>query len=194
MLLNGITQRLVAIKTIKNGVVTLKNGGKRSILHVSSLNFALKSSEEQQAIVFEYRNFLNSLNFEIQIFIMSRLVNIEPYMKSLEEAHKMQTNELLKIQTREYMNFINSFLKDNDIITTDFFIVVPLLEIEKEKEGSLENRNLLMQRVNYISSGLSRIGLRVRMLDTENIIALYWSIYNNNDMKKQSLFRSIFEN
>lgn len=193
MFLNGITQQIIPIKNIKDGLVVLRGGSKRSVLHVSSLNFALKSQQEQQAIVFEYRNFLNSLSFEIQIFVMSRLANIEPYMKSLEEAYKMQKNELLKIQTKEYMNFVSSFLKDNDIITTDFFIVIPLLEAQQSGEDIEEDRNFLMQRVNYISSGLSRIGLRVRVLDTESIIALYWSLYNNHDMKKQSLFRSIFE-
>ena len=193
MLFNGVTQRLVVVKTIKNGIVTLKNGKKRAVLHVSSLNFALKSREEQDAIIFEYRNFLNSLSFPIQICAMSRLVNIEPYIQSLEEAYNMQTNELLKVQTKEYISFIQSFLKDNEIITTDFFVVVPLLDIPKEKQSDESSRNTLMQRVSYVSSGLSRIGLRVKMLDTESIIALYWSIYNNNDMKKQSLFRSIFE-
>ena len=193
MLFNGVTQRLVVIKTIKDGIVTLKGGQKKSVLHVSSLNFALKSREEQEAIIFEYRNFLNSLSFSLQICVMSRLVNIDPYLQSLEEAYKLQTNELLKIQTQDYMEFINSFLKENEIITTDFFVVVPLIDIPKEENSEVSHMNTLMQRVNYVASGLNRMGLRARMLDTESLIALYWSIYNNNDMKKQSLFRSIFE-
>ncbi|MYE38359.1 MAG: hypothetical protein F4X82_02500 [Candidatus Spechtbacteria bacterium SB0662_bin_43] len=194
----GTSQTFIAIRSIQNGVVELKGtGGKRSVLHVSSLNFALKSNEEQNAIIFEYQNFLNSLDFSLQIAITSRLANIEAYLESLQKAFYLQQNELLKIQTKEYINFINSFTIQNEIITTDFFVVVPLIVPKKGKKAkdyhSHYSYSAMMQRVNFVRSGLHRLGLRVKLLNTESLIALYWSCYNNKDMKKQSLLRSIFE-
>ena len=110
------SQKIVPIKKIRDGVVILNDNSMRMILMTSSLNFALKSSKEQDAIIFQYQNFLNSLDFHIQFFIQSRALNIENYIESLNEKEQQQTDELLKIQTKEYIDFIREFVISTKIV------------------------------------------------------------------------------
>jgi type IV secretory pathway VirB4 component len=119
------TQEFVPIKEVRDGVVILKDGGMRGVLMTSSLNFALKSSDEQEAIIMQFQNMLNSINFSIQIFMESRRLDIRPYISLLEQRQKEQVGDLLKVQTKEYIEFIKSFTESTNIMTKTFFIVVP---------------------------------------------------------------------
>ena len=119
------TQKFIELEGIENGVVVLKDGGLRKILMVAGVNFDLKSEEEQGMITFGYQNFLNSLNFSVQIFIHSRKLNIEDYLARLEERGNQEINELLKNQISEYREFVRSFVSENAIMEKTFFVVVP---------------------------------------------------------------------
>ena len=104
------TQDFLEFSRIKDNVIILKNKGLRVILMVSSLNFALKSNDEQNAIIYQFQNFLNSLDFSCQILVQSRRLNIIGYLDKLKEIEKKETNELLKTQIAEYQNFINKLI------------------------------------------------------------------------------------
>src|SRR3990167_3833823 len=103
-------QEFLPIEEIRDGIVLLKDGTMKIVLMASSLNFALKSAEEQEAIIFQYQNFLNSLDFSVQFFIQSRRLNINPHLDTLREVASAQPNELLKIQTNEYIQFVKNFV------------------------------------------------------------------------------------
>src|SRR6185436_20124878 len=121
------TQEFVPIREIRDGIVVLKDGGMRALVLASSLNFALKSSDEQNSIIYQFQNFLNSLDFSVQIFVQSKKLDIRPYIALLEERYKEQVTELMKIQTREYVEFINTFVENSNIMTKSFFIVIPYM-------------------------------------------------------------------
>ncbi len=198
------SQEFVPIKEVRDGIVVLKDGGLRSILIASSLNFALKSADEQTAILAQFQNFLNSLDFSIQIFIESRQLDIRPYVALLEGKYKEQTTELMKIQTREYIDFIKSFVEQANIMTKNFFIVVPyspaVLSVgksglptlpsfgKKTKEEAAatfeESRTQLEQRVAVVEQGLVRTGVRVATLGTEEAIELYYKLFNPGELEK----------
>jgi hypothetical protein len=125
MIKSEATQNFIPIKEVRDGIVILKDGSMRALLMTSSLNFALKSEDEQQSIIFQFQNFLNSLDFSIQIFLESRRLDIRPYIALLEGRQKEQTNDLLKIQIKEYIQFIKTFTENTNIMTKTFFIVVP---------------------------------------------------------------------
>lgn len=201
-------QEFVPIQEIREGVVILKDGSLRMILMASSLNFALKSADEQEAIIFQYQNFLNSLDFTVQFFIQSRKLNINPYLDTLREVEKNQLNELLKIQTREYIEFIKNFVEASNIVTKAFYAVVPyqppvfasakeatgtILEIFRRKretqtglsdEKFEEYKTQLFQRVDTVAQGLTRSGVRVAPLNTEELIELYYSLFNPGELEK----------
>jgi type IV secretory pathway VirB4 component len=198
------SQKFVPIKEIRDGVVIMKDGGLRGVIMTSSINFALKSIDEQNAIIFQFQNFLNSLNFSIQISSESRRLDIRPYIARLELVLKEQQNDLLKIQTREYIEFIKSFAESVNIMTKTFFIVVsytpPIISTQKGVGGLLnfgkkdsnesktdqfeESRTQLIQRMEVAIQGLSRMGLRGVPLGTEELVELYYKLFNPGDTEK----------
>ena len=189
---NASTQNFLEIDEIKEGILVLKTGQIRSILMVSSANFALKSAEEQQATIFQFQNFLNSLDFSLQIVIQSRRLNITGYLDALKTFEQNQHNELLKAQTADYRAFVEKLISGSSIMAKNFFVVVPfsLGEVvggiqkdkqQKKKTGTLsENqfqrmKNQLWQRMEFVALGLRRTGLQVVPLNSEELIELFWS-------------------
>ena len=119
------SQDFVPVKEIRDGVIITNDGSLRMVLIASSINLALKSTEEQESVILQFQNFLNSLDFSVQIFIQSRRYDIRPYMATLEEREGVQLNDLLRIQTREYINFIKTLSERTNIMSKTFFVVVP---------------------------------------------------------------------
>lgn len=185
------TQDFLEMKQIRDGVVILKNNMIRGVLMVSSTNFALKSTEEQNSIIYQFQNFLNSLDFSCQIICQSRKLNITGYIDKLKEMEKRQTNELLKLQTSEYWKFINKLIESQDILIKKFFVVVPYSSIETtglmipgKRDVELtedvfhRSKDQLLQRMEFIALGLRRCGLRSVPLTTVELIELFWSLHH----------------
>jgi len=197
------TQEIIPVKEIKDGVVILKDNSMHIILMASTLNFALKSEDEQNAIILQYQSFLNSLDFPIQFFAQSRDLDIMPYISTLEEAEKKQTNDLLKTQIHGYMTFIKDFVKTTSIVSKTFYIVVSyapsvlgggnfLDKIFMKKTGEIagdgkfdENKLQLQQRADVVQQGLARSGVRVVPLNTEELIELFYKIFNPGELEKE---------
>jgi type IV secretory pathway VirB4 component len=204
------TQEFVPIKEIRDGVLILNDGSLRAILMTSSLNFALKSQDEQNSIIFQFQNFLNSLNFSVQIFVESRKLDIRPYIALLEQREKEQRSDLMKVQTHEYIDFIRNFTDSTNIMSKSFFIVIPftpaILQAKKGKgiTGGLfkkknkdkgaaiaeaskdfeEYRTQLEQRIDVVEQGLIRCGIRVVKLGTEELVELFYKIFNPGETEK----------
>jgi type IV secretory pathway VirB4 component len=184
------TQDFVPIKEIRDNIVILKDGSLRAIVLASAVNFALKSTDEQASIILQFQNFLNSLNFSIQISIQSRKLDIRPYLAILEEREKAQTIELMKIQTREYIEFVKNFTETTNIMTKSFFVVIPYTPaIIASKRGNgeenfQENASQLAQRVEVVEGGLTRCGIRIVELGTEELIELYYKSFNPGVLEK----------
>ena len=210
-------QQLVEIKEIRDGVLILKDASLRVVMIASSINFALKSQEEQDAIVAQYQNYLNSLYFSIESFVHSRKLNIEPYLATLRERLGREYSELMKIQITEYIDFVKAFVESSNIMTKNFYVVIPftpILVFQKEtvKRGLLsflpnlssagkrmekdirehgiaqekfeEYKTQLYQRVEVARQGLARIGVRLVPLNTEELIELFYSLYNPGELEK----------
>jgi len=201
------TQEFVPIKEVRNGVIILKDGGMRAILLCSSMNFSLKSSDEKNAILLQFQDFLNSLDFSVQILIQSRKLDIRPYVALLEDQEKKQENSLMKIQIREYIQFIKSFTENANIMTKNFFIVVPYTPAiisrsagknvlstfsfgQKSASPAVkdadfeENRSQLEERLSVVEQGLVRSGIRVARLGTEEAIELFYKAFNPGETEK----------
>lgn len=197
------TQQLVPISDVRDGVVILKDGGMRGVLMASSINFSLKSADERQAILFQFQDFLNSLDFSVQILIQSRRLDIRPYVALLEGRYKEQTNDLMKIQIEQYIQFVRSFTESTSIMTKNFFIIVPYdSAIISTKKGILsmfgsekvskeeieqnfeEKKNQLEQRMAVVEQGLVRCGVRVAKLGTDEVVELFYKIFNPGETEK----------
>jgi type IV secretory pathway VirB4 component len=197
---NAQTQDFVAVRDIRENVVIQKDGKMTMILLASSINFALKSADEQQAILTQFQDFLNTLDFSLQIYMQSRRLNIEPYLEILASLEDKQENDLMRIQLHEYMEFIKSFTVDVDVMSKNFFVAVSytsgkvgvkkgvssILNLNKKggavsDEDFAEQRTQLEQRVSLVVSGLARVGVRTIALGNDELVELFYHIYNPSD-------------
>lgn len=203
------TQQFVDIEEIKDDAVVLKNGGLRRVLMVSGINFELKSEEEQNTITSIYQKFLNGLDFSVQIVIHSRKMNIDSYLNKLTDLRGEETNELIKNQISEYAEFIKSFVEMNAVMAKTFFVVVPYDSIQvskagksviaslkfwekaksakKEDEGFEQRINQLEQRTDQVINGLSQIGLRAVALNNEELVELFYNLYNPSTVERKDI-------
>lgn len=203
------TQQFTPIKDIRDGVIVLKNGSTRKVLMVSSINFALKSQEEQTAILLQFQNFLNSLDFSVQMFVQSKKLDIEPYLEILKNRMEIETNDLIKIQTREYIDFIKNFTGSINIMSKTFFVIIPYTSsILSEKTGVLgkfmkggkkeegakkedvsfqEVKVQLEQRAIIVEQGLRATGVRTARLGSEELIELFYKTFNPGEGGKPAV-------
>ncbi len=199
------TQQFVDIEEVKDGIVKLKDGALRSVIMVSGINFELKSEEEQNIITANYQDFLNSLDFSTQIVIHSRKINIDNYLSKMAQRRQQEESELLRNQIDEYVEYIKGFVKENEIMTKTFFVVVPYenagakkltsnitgffgksKDSKKEKQESYEQQLIqLRQRIDQVLSGIERIGLRAVVLNDQELTELYYNLYNPSSIKQQ---------
>lgn len=196
-------QSFVPVKEVRNGIILLKNGGYRGVLMCSSVNFSLKSEDEQHAIIGGFQNFLNTLDFTVEIVIHSRKMDIRPYLAQLEERVDVQATELMRIQVREYIQFVKNFIEGADIMTKIFYVIVPYEPApigqvsssiplfgggNKTSAAGLsqsfdEYRVQLEQRMALVSSGLGGTGVRAVALGTEEIIELLYRSFNLGELE-----------
>lgn len=203
------TQEILQLAEIHDGVVITKTGALRAVLMISSINFALKSEQEQTAIIYAYQNFLNSLDFPIQIVMQSKTLDLYEYIKKLKAATEGQTNELLRLQMMDYADFIERLITIANIMDKKFFVVVSFAPPPKigPSGGSFFSKNRknqnssiqmtttefatykeeLTRRIQVIQSGLGSVGLRSAPLNTQQIIELLYGIYNPEEAAKEKL-------
>ena len=198
-------QQFVPIKEIRDGIIILKDGGLRAVVLASSINLSLKSYDEQRAVIGQFQAFLNSLDFPIEICVQSRRLDIRPYLTLLENRLKEIEEPLLKVQTHEYIEFIRNFTETVNIMTKNFFVVVPYTSAAASASSSFdaisnfltgkklsskqkkmtsseidfeEKRSQLEERLGVIESGLSRLGVRTVKLGTEETVELFYKVFN----------------
>ena len=202
------TQKYLQIAEIRDDCVVLKDGSLRSLLLVSSINFALKSEDEQNAIISGYVSFLNMLDLPIQIVIQSRKLNLDAYLANIEKAEKEQTNDLLKIQTTEYRQYITDLVGRGNIMSKRFFIVVPYDPFTNKKRSFWQRSGDVLQPTSVITlnqkqfadrhkdlfvyvdkvlSGLASMGLKASVLDTQSLIELFYNTYNPTISKNEKM-------
>jgi len=197
------SQKFVPLRDVKDNVVILKNGQLNMVLLASSINFALKSIDEQEAILRQFQTFLNTIDFSVKFYIQSRGLNIQPYLDMLAGREEKQDNDLMKIQLREYIQFIKTFTNEVDVMSKSFFIVVPYTPVAANLQNNLkdfkdllggkkniyfddknflEHKLQLEQRVSLVEQGLSAIGVRTILLQSEELVELYYHIFNPGEV------------
>ncbi len=199
------TQQFVPIKEIRDGVAVLKSGELRGVVLCQAINLDLKSADEQTAIILQFQNFLNALEFSVQIVASSRRLDIRPYLLKLEDRLEKIEGDLLRIQTREYIGFIQKFNETYDVMSKYFYIIVPYGGVALPGEGFIsglfgknksegqpksdqfeESRSQLEQRIAVVTGGLESMGIETKQLDTPALIELYQKTFNPGELHSTS--------
>lgn len=205
-------QRFLDIAEIREDIVVMKDGTLRAVLLISSINFALKSVDEQNAIVQAYMQFLNSLSFPIQVVIQSRRMNIDPYMQQLSDSEKNLASDLLRKQIKDYQAFVRKLVQMGDIMQKRFFVVVPYNPLEDttkdiqrgffQRLTEIFSPSIAVQlnderfqkykfnlglRVNQVVGGLGSMSLNAVQLDTQGLIELFYTVYNPDLFESQRM-------
>lgn len=202
------TQKYLDISEIRNDCVILTSGSLCGVVLASSINFALKSEDEQKGVIAGYVQFLNSLDFPIQIVIHNRPFNIKPYLAQLDQLRKKQVNDLLRTQMGEYRDFVKELVGMGEIMSRRFYLVVPYNPLGDVKRGFVSRikdvfsaarvvkikaerfekyRETLFKRIDTVTSGLSAIGVGAAPLDTQSLIEFYYGIYNPAEAEMQKM-------
>jgi type IV secretory pathway VirB4 component len=200
-------QQFVPVQEVRDGIVVLKDGSLCTIVLVSSINLSLKSYDEQRATLSQFQNFLNTIDFPIQIVIQSRRYDVRPYILTLENRLKEQTEQLLQVQTREYIQFIQTFTDQVNVMRKSFFVVIPYVPAVLAQKGGIgkllsflkknpvgtnvisdfeEERTQLEERVSVVEQGLTGIGLRLAQLGTQEVIEVLYKTFNPGETSSQS--------
>jgi len=193
------SQRFLGVSEVKQDTLIMKDGTLRAVLMVSSINFALKNEDEQNAIISSYVSFLNGLEHPLQIVIQSRELYIQPYLQDLQRREREQTNELLRAQIADYRSFVTELVEMGEIMSKNFYVVVPydplsnkqksfwsrlsevlnpVVTVKLKAERFAKRKYDLDQRLRQVESGLRSIGLEVVRLDTQSLVELLYSTYN----------------
>ncbi len=193
------TEQYLDIAEIRDNVVIMKDGTLRGVVLVSSINFALKSDDEQTGVIQSYVSFLNSIDFPVQVVIQSRKLNVDAYLDRLKEAERTQRNELLRAQIADYRQFIRELIELGQIMSKRFFVVVPynpgsnkakswweraqevlspIKSVRAKEAQFLDRKRALDLRMSLVLGGLGGMSLQVTQLDTQGLVELYYTVYN----------------
>lgn len=189
------TQSHIPVASLEEGVVILKDGSLAVVIRIYPINFDLKNESEQNTIIARYQGFLNSLEFPIQILIRSRELDLHPYLADLQRHAAQIDNELLQRQATDYISFLSNIVELRTIMSKQYFVVLQYQKVSAGNAGGLLSlghgsepsltrsdferiRTELNNRANTIAGGLIQLGLRVEALDTQQLIELFYSIYN----------------
>ncbi len=176
----------IQIKEVKDGILVLPEHEYRLIIETSSINFELKSEEEQDVLIDNFQNFLNSLPCELQVVVRVREVDIDRYLEEIGKSKESEREKVYKDQINNYCNFIKNLVSGNKILSRRFYVVIPYKNSDKSKEFSLIAEQINLQR-DIVLRGLEKLGMKARVLDSLELLDLFYSFYSPQQAKTQEL-------
>jgi len=180
------TRRQIQIKEVRDGILILPNNQYRVVIETSSINFELKSEEEQDILIDSFQNFLNSLPGKLQVLVRVREIDIDGYLEQIGKSKENEREKIYKMQIDNYSSFIKNLVSGNKILSRRFYIVIPYEHTDKNKEYSVIREHMYLQR-DLVARGLEKLGMKARILDSLEVLDLFYSFYNPNQIKTQEL-------
>ncbi|MEI6690615.1 MAG: hypothetical protein WCL07_02585 [bacterium] len=182
----------IQIKEVVDNILVLPNNEYRQILETSSVNFELKSEEEQDVIIDSFQNFLNSLPCEIQILVRVREVDIDRYVEDIGRTKDKETIPAYKKQIEGYCSFVKKLVSGNKILSRRFYIVIPYKHTERHQDMKLIKEHLNLEK-DIIIKGLERMQMKARSISGLEILNLFYGFYNPESLKTQTITRETVE-
>lgn len=178
------SRRQIDIEGVRDSILLLPKHQYRAVLQISSINFELKSEDEQDAIIDTYQSFLNSLAVPLQIVVRVREMDMDKYLSSFSARMDKEDTKIYKDQVKHYTEFVSSLVTKNKILSRQFFVILPVHSVEKDFDVVKER---LLLNVDIVSKGLRRLGMQARQLDSVEVLDLFYSFYSPTQAKRQPL-------
>lgn len=184
------TQKFIEVSDIVDDVVFFKNGDACSVIETSSVNFFLLSQDEQNARIYGYMGLINSLSFPIQILIVSRKIDMSSYISMLGERIQQVSSPRVQEHLTQYRSFIQELVSGGELLDKSLYVVVPFSRLELgpsaakgggSKKASYVKRvqEALSTKKSSVVEQIVRMGLSARVLPREELIKLYYELYNH---------------
>ena len=180
------SRRQIAIKEVRDGILILPHNEYRLILETSSVNFELKSDEEQDVLIDGFENFLNALPCKLQILVRVREIDIDRYIEDIGATRNHEKETIYKNQIANYCGFIKNLVSGNKILSRKFYIVIPYTNTERSNDMKLIKEHLYLNR-EIVMRGLEKLSMKARELDSVEVLNLFYSFYNPGSIKTQEL-------
>lgn len=189
------SRRQIRIKEVKDNILILPGNKYRAVLETSAINFELKSEDEQDALIDNFQNFLNSLPCSLQFLIRIREVDIDKYLEEFAKKQEKESEKVYKLQITNYCDFIQGLVSGNKILSRRFYVVVPYEPKDGKNDFSLVKEQLLLN-LDIVVKGLEKMGMKTKVLDSLEILELFYTFYNSDQIKSQPLngetFKTLF--
>lgn len=182
------TRKQIQMKEVRDGILLLPNNKYRMVLETSSVNFELKSDEEQDVLLESFQNFLNSLTTPLQILIRVREVDVDNYLEQIARRKEAEKEAVYREQIDNYSDFIRQVVSGNKILTRRFYIVIPYDNPSKDKDFTVIKERMNLQR-DLVLRAIEKLGMKARALDSFELLNLFYTFYNPNQAKTQELTR-----
>ncbi len=180
------SRKQIQIKEVRDGILILPHNRYRMILETSSVNFELKSDEEQDVLLDSFQNFLNSLPCPLQILIRVREIDVAGYLEQIAKSKQTEKVEAYRQQIDNYTSFIRQVVSGNKILTRKFYIIIPYTHTGKEKDFTVIKEQLYLQK-DLVLRGIEKLGMKARGLDNLEILNQFYTFYNTKQSKTQEL-------
>ncbi len=162
------------------------------MIETSAINFELKSEAEQDALIDNFQNFINSLPCPIQILIRVREVDIDNYLEDFINNNNHETNKLYRQQIKYYGQFVKKLVKGSKILSRRFYLIVPYDPGSEKTDFNLIKEQISLN-LNIVTKGLERLGMKTRNLNTLEILELFYSFYNPGTYKTQQIKEKTYQ-
>lgn len=175
----------IAIKGVEDGILILPGNRYRMVLQASSINFELKSQDEQDAIIDTYRDFLNSLACPLQIVVRVRELDMDKYIEEFDLKMKDEKEKVYRQQIKNYTKFVRGLITKNKILARHFYIIVPFDARERQDFALVKEQLLLSSDI--VTKGLARLGVHTRQLESLEALDLFYTFYSPQTAKRQPI-------
>lgn len=179
----GSSIKQMDIEDISGDVLHLSRNRYRIILKIGSINFELKSEDEQDAIIYTFESFLNSIGFPIQILVRTRSIDIDDYLNQVQQKEDLETSNVYKRELENYRLFVKSLVTSNKVLSKNFYIIIPFESTQKNDFNLIKEQ--IAVRADIVLKNLNRLSISGYQLSSLEIIDLFYSFYNPIKSKTQ---------
>jgi len=155
-----------------DGVISLGAHGAATVAAVSTVNFALRSPAEQDALAAAYGRWLNSLTGPAQVLVRAGRADLSAAVAALREAAPALPHPALEHAALEHAAYLEGLAEERDVLTRQALLVIREPGRGAGRPGGGTAAGRALQRAGEAARLLAGADLQVSVLDGRQVTAL----------------------